>query len=54
MKHYPATAENPEELRFADGELTDGGFYTPDALPPLATPPSLARTLIDRWLAAKL
>lgn len=54
MLGFTATAENPEELRFADGELTDGGFYTPDALPPLATPPSLARILIDRWLAAKL
>ena len=54
MLGFTAKAENPEELRFADGELTDGGFYTPDGLPPLATPPSLARSLIDRWLAGKL
>lgn len=38
------------ELRFADGELTDGGFFTPENLPELPTPPSLARTMIDAWL----
>lgn len=37
-------------LRFADGELTDGGFYGPDELPMLPPPPSLARRLIDSWL----
>lgn len=38
------------ELRFADGELTEGGFFTIDNLPPLATPPSIARRLIDDWV----
>ena len=37
------------ELRFADGELTDGGFFTPENLPPIPEPPSLARRLIDDW-----
>lgn len=39
------------EVRFADGELTAGGFFTRDNLPPLASPPSLARSLIDHWIA---
>lgn len=38
------------ELKFADGELTEGGFFTADSLPPLATPPSIARRLIDDWV----
>lgn len=38
------------ELKFADGELTEGGFFTADSLPPLATPPSIARRLIDEWV----
>lgn len=38
------------EIRFADGELTEGGFFRRDSLPPLATPPSIARRLIDAWI----
>lgn len=38
------------ELRFADGELTAGGFYSRDSVPPIATPPSLANIMITAWL----
>jgi NAD+ diphosphatase len=38
------------EVRFADEELTSGGFFTADNLPPLPGPPSIARQLIDNWL----
>jgi NAD+ diphosphatase len=38
------------EVRFVDGELTEGGFFTPDCLPPLPAPPSIARQLIEEWL----
>lgn len=38
-------------LCFADHELTDGGFFSPENLPLIPSPPSLARTLIDEWLA---
>lgn len=41
------------EVRFADGELTDGGFYRRDALPPIPTPPSIAHRLITTWLHAE-
>lgn len=37
-------------LRFLDGELDAGGFFSPDNLPELASPPSLARRMIDSWL----
>lgn len=39
------------ELRFADGELTSGGFFSRDALPLIPGPPSIARRMIDAWLA---
>lgn len=39
------------QIAFADGELTEGGFFTPDNLPMLPPPPSIARTLIESWLA---
>ena len=39
------------ELRFADGELTEGGFFSPENLPMIPTPPSIARRLIEDWLA---
>lgn len=39
------------ELRFADGELTEGGFFDREHLPPLPTPPSIARRLIDEWIS---
>ncbi|MCM1376895.1 MAG: NAD(+) diphosphatase [Clostridium sp.] len=43
-------AEDSDELRFADGELTAGDFFSRDNLPPIATPPGLAHKLIQRWL----
>lgn len=42
------------EVRFADGELTSGGFFSRDALPELPTPPSLSRAIIDAWIEGKL
>lgn len=39
------------ELKFADGELSDGGFFSPKSLPQLPSPPSISRQLIDAWLA---
>ncbi len=39
------------ELRFADGELTSGGFFSRDKLPLIPGPPSIARKMIDAWLA---
>lgn len=41
------------ELRFADGELTEGGFFTADNLPQLPAAPSIARSLIDEWIAGQ-
>ena len=41
------------EVRFADGELTAGGFFSRDKLPMIPPPPSLARKLIDSWLTEK-
>ena len=38
------------ELKFADGELSAGGFFTRDNVPELPTPPSLSRRIIDDWL----
>lgn len=38
------------EIRFADGELTSGRFFTRENLPPLPSPPSLSRRLIDAWI----
>ena len=37
-------------LRWADGELSDGGFFTRDSHPLLPTLPSISRRLIDAWL----
>lgn len=42
------------ELKFADGELTSGGFFTRDNVPELPTPPSLSRAIIDAWLEKKI
>lgn len=39
-------------LRFADGELTDGGFFSIDNLPALPPHPSIARALIEDWIAS--
>ncbi len=38
------------ELKFADDELSEGGFFTPDNLPLLPGYPSIARRMIDAWL----
>lgn len=37
-------------LRWADGELSDGGFFTRDSHPLLPSLPSISRRLIDAWL----
>lgn len=42
------------EVRFADGELTEGGFFSRDSLPLLPSPPSIARSLVDAWVAGVL
>ncbi len=42
------------ELQAADGELTSLGWFTRDQLPPLPTPPSLSRRIIDLWISSKL
>jgi NAD+ diphosphatase len=39
------------ELRFADGELTEGGFFDKDHLPPLPHKPSIARRMIEEWMS---
>lgn len=39
------------ELRFADGELTSGGFFRADSLPLLPGAPSIARRMIDAWIS---
>ena len=41
------------ELKFADGEITAGGFFCPDAMPMLPTMPSLSRVIIEEWRAGK-
>ncbi len=41
-------------VRFADHELTSGTFFTRDKLPELPTLPSLARRMIDAWLAREI
>lgn len=38
------------EVKFADGELTDGGFFRREDVPQIPTPPSIARQMIDEWL----
>lgn len=42
------------KLKFADGELSSGGFFTRDNPPQLPSPPSLSRQIIDLWLHGKL
>lgn len=42
------------ELTFADGELSSGGFFTRDNHPEIPSPPSIARRLIDAWLAGDI
>lgn len=38
-------------IRFADGELTEGGFFSRSNLPELPSPPSIARKMIDAWVS---
>lgn len=38
------------KLRYADGELSAGAFFTRDNVPELPSPPSLSRKIIDSWL----
>lgn len=42
------------EIRFADGELTSGGWFDRSDLPVLPTMPSLSRRLIDAWANGEL
>lgn len=42
------------EVRFADGELTSGGFFTRDSVPEIPSPPSLSRKIIDLWISGEL
>lgn len=42
------------EIRLSDGELTSAGWFTRDNHPPLPSPPSLSRHIIDLWLSDKL
>lgn len=39
------------ELRFADDELSEGGFFTRENHPEIPSPPSIARAMIDEWIA---
>lgn len=41
------------EIKFTDGELTAGGWFSRSNPPTLPTLPSLSRRLIDHWLNAK-
>lgn len=42
------------EINLADRELTSAGWFTRDCHPPLPSPPSLSRHIIDLWLNSKL
>lgn len=42
------------EVRFADSELSSGGFFQRDNVPPLPSLPSLSRRIIDAWIEGKL
>lgn len=42
------------EVRFSDGELTSGGFFSRDSLPQIPRPPSIAREMIDAWLEGRI
>ncbi len=42
------------DLYYADGELTSGGFYSKDNLPELPQRLSLARRMINAWLAGEV
>ena len=42
------------EIRLSDGELTSAGWFTRGNHPPLPSPPSLSRHIIDLWIQKKL
>lgn len=42
------------EIRFADNELSSGGWFSKDNLPELPTMPSLSRMLIDAWIKGEV
>lgn len=42
------------KINLSDGELTSAGWFTRDSHPPLPSPPSLSRHIIDLWLNHKL
>lgn len=42
------------EIRFADGEITEGKFFNRRNPPLLPTLPSLSRKIIDDWLAGRI
>ena len=39
------------EIRIDPRELSDAKWFAPDALPPVPPPISIARQLIDAWVA---
>lgn len=41
-------------VQWADGELSDGGFFGLDNIPLLPSMPSLARQMIDSWINGEL
>ncbi len=42
------------DIRLSDGELTSAGWFTRENHPPLPSPPSLSRHIIDQWKEGKL
>lgn len=42
------------ELKFADGELSKGGWFSRENTPELPTLPSLSRRIIDSWITEKV
>lgn len=42
------------DVRFADGELSSGGFFSKENLPQIPAPPSIARQMIDAWLRGEI
>ncbi|MDE5712181.1 MAG: NAD(+) diphosphatase [Muribaculaceae bacterium] len=42
------------EIRFSDGELTAGAFFSRDSVPVIPTMPSLTRVMIDAWLRREI
>lgn len=42
------------EIRFCDGELSDGGWFSRESLPELPRPGSLSRRIIDEWISGEI